>query len=170
RGWVPYSPDDVLDHVVFETAARRYTAINYAHFSAPAAAMPGQAAVLDGAVLVVCLPEGVRHQTREHALLAREAGVRRLVVFLDTAEWDWSPRRVDAAESDTRRMLAELGHPADDVPVVRGGLAAAVGSGGRDDDLCRSLDELLATLDATLPPPHRHEDGPFLLTAEDLPL
>lgn len=165
----PFATDSVVYPFAVETSVHRYTIINYSHFAAPAAALPSHAPILDGAVLVVSLPEAVRFQTREHALLAREAGVHRLVLFLDMTADDRQASWRDVAEHDTREMLAELGYPADDLPVVRGRLTPAIDSGGTDEDACRCLDELLETLDSTLPSPHRDEAGPFLLTVEDVP-
>ena len=38
---------------------------------------------MDGAILVVSAADGAMPQTREHILLARQVGVKRLVVFLN---------------------------------------------------------------------------------------
>src|SRR5205085_4218118 len=87
RNPVPY-------HFAFETPRRRCVGIDYGHFAAPAVYLPGSAAVIDAAVLIVSSPEAVRVQTREHALLARECGVRHVVLFLDAGAAP-GPGRVD---------------------------------------------------------------------------
>lgn len=41
------------------------------------------AAQMDAAILVVAAPDGQMPQTREHLLLARQSGVKKLVVFVN---------------------------------------------------------------------------------------
>jgi elongation factor Tu len=139
----------------FETPEHACVGIDYSHFAAPAIHLPGSADLIDAAVLMVSAPESVRAQTREQALLARECGVWHLILFVDTPTGPESGR-IDVAEAETRAMLAELGYPADDLPAIRGDAAGA-------------LDELLETLDAFAPRPHRDVDAPFLLAIDDVP-
>jgi elongation factor Tu len=151
RRWlnpVPY-------HFTFETPEHACVGIDYGHFAAPAVHLPGSADLINAAVLMVSAPESVRAQTREQALLARECGVRHLLLFVDTAAGPESDR-IDVAEAETRATLAELGYPADDLPSIRGEAAGA-------------LDELLETLDAFVPRPHRDAEAPFLLAIDDVP-
>src|SRR5207247_4209459 len=73
-------------HVEYETEKR-----HYAHVDCPGHAdyvknMITGAAQMDGAILVVSAADGPMPQTREHILLARQVGVPRIVLFLDTAD------------------------------------------------------------------------------------
>ena len=73
-------------HVEYQSAAR-----HYAHIDCPGHAdfvknMITGAAQMDGAVLVVSAADGAMPQTREHILLARQVGVRHLVVFMNKAD------------------------------------------------------------------------------------
>ena len=70
-------------HVEYETANR-----HYAHVDCPGHAdyvknMITGAAQMDGAILVCSAADGPMPQTREHILLARQVGVKNLVVYLN---------------------------------------------------------------------------------------
>jgi elongation factor Tu len=100
----------------------------------------------DALILVVAADEGPRDGTRTQLRAARQVGIEPVIVFLtrSSALVD-EPSRLDVAEADTRRLLAEFGYPADDVVVVRGD--AQVSAQG-------SLDELRAALDRLSGVPH----------------
>src|ERR687893_189216 len=73
-------------HVEYETERR-----HYAHIDCPGHAdyvknMITGAAQMDGAILLVSAADGPMPQTREHILLARQAGVPYIVVFLNKAD------------------------------------------------------------------------------------
>src|SRR4051812_11652258 len=75
-----------VSHVEYETATR-----HYAHVDCPGHAdyiknMITGAAQMDGAVLVVSAQDGAMPQTREHVVLARQVGVRHLVVALNKSD------------------------------------------------------------------------------------
>ena len=73
-------------HVEYETKKR-----HYAHIDAPGHAdyvknMITGAAQMDGAILVVSATDGPMPQTREHILLARQVGVKHIIVFLNKVD------------------------------------------------------------------------------------
>ena len=73
-------------HIEYETARR-----HYAHVDCPSHAdyiknMITGAAQMDGAILVVAATDGPMPQTREHVLLARQAGVPYIVVALNKVD------------------------------------------------------------------------------------
>ena len=75
-----------LHHSEYETPNR-----HYAHIDAPGHAdyiknMITGAAQMDGAVLVVAATDGVMPQTREHILLAKQVGLKKLIVFLNKVD------------------------------------------------------------------------------------
>jgi len=70
-------------HVEYESAER-----HYAHIDCPGHAdyvknMITGASQMDAAILLVDASQGPQPQTREHILLARQVGVRQMVVFLN---------------------------------------------------------------------------------------
>jgi len=149
-----------LAHVEYASATRRY-----AHVDCPGHAdyvknMITGAAQMDGAILLVDGTQGSQAQTREHVLLAREVGVRHLVVFvnkLDVAE----PELVDLVVLELDELLRDLGYR--DVPVVRG---SALGALQGDPRWVASIEELVATLDVAIPDPVRDLAAPFLMPVE----
>ena len=73
-------------HVEYETENR-----HYAHVDCPGHAdyvknMITGAAQMDGAILVVSAADGQMPQTREHILLARQVGVKYIIVFLNEVD------------------------------------------------------------------------------------
>ena len=73
-------------HVQYDSPAR-----HYAHIDCPGHAdyvknMITGAAQMDGAVLLVDGSQGPEPQTREHVLLARQVGVKHLVVFVNKVD------------------------------------------------------------------------------------
>src|SRR5262249_7945886 len=75
-----------VSHVEYETDKR-----HYAHVDCPGHAdyiknMITGAAQMDGAILVVSALDSVMPQTREHVLLARQVGLKTLVVWLNKVD------------------------------------------------------------------------------------
>src|ERR1035437_11117264 len=75
-----------VSHVEYESPKR-----HYAHVDCPGHAdyvknMITGAAQMDGEILVVAATDGPMPQTKEHILLARQVGVRRIVVFMNKVD------------------------------------------------------------------------------------
>jgi elongation factor Tu len=155
-------------HVEYETPNR-----HYAHIDCPGHAdyiknMITGAAQMDGAILVVAANDGPMPQTREHLLLARQVQVPHIVVFLNKIDTVDDPELLDLVELEMRELLKKYGFPGDEVPIVRGSALPAMQSGGKDDQACKCIDDLLKALDTYIPTPVREEDKPFLMSIEDV--
>ncbi|MQY05226.1 elongation factor Tu [Actinomadura macrotermitis] len=154
-----------IAHVQYETATR-----HYAHVDMPGHAdfvknMITGAAQLDGAVLVVSAQDGAMPQTREHIVLARQVGVRHVVVAINKADAAADAEILDLVELEVRELLSEYGYPGDEVPVVRvSGLRALEG----DPYWTARIMDLLDAVDAYVPVPPRVLDKPFLLPVENV--
>ncbi|MBX6768284.1 MAG: elongation factor Tu [Actinomadura rubrobrunea] len=154
-----------IAHVQYETATR-----HYAHIDMPGHAdfiknMITGAAQIDGAVLVVSAQDGAMPQTREHVVLARQVGVRHVVVALNKADAVDDPELLDLVELEVRELLTEYGFPGDEVPVVRvSGLRALEG----DPYWTARIVDLLDAIDAYVPVPERALDRPFLMPVENV--
>ncbi|MFI9029380.1 elongation factor Tu [Streptomyces sp. NPDC053560] len=153
-----------IAHVEYETSTR-----HYAHVDMPGHAdfiknMVTGAAQLDGAILVVSALDGVMPQTAEHVLLARQVGVRHLVVALNKADAG-DPELTDLVELEVRELLAANGYDGEHVPVVRvSGLRALEG----DPRWTAAVEALLDAVDTYVPTPERYVDAPFLLPVENV--
>jgi elongation factor Tu len=94
-----------LHHSEYETPNR-----HYAHIDAPGHAdyiknMITGAAQMDGAVLVVAATDGVMPQTREHILLAKQVGLKKLIVFLNKVDMVAEADLIDLVEEEIRNFL-----------------------------------------------------------------
>jgi elongation factor Tu len=152
-------------HVEYETPNR-----HYAHVDCPGHAdyvknMITGAAQMDGAILVVAATDGPMPQTREHILLARQVGVPAMVVFMNKVDAVDDPELLDLVELEVRELLSAYEFPCDDIPVVRG---SALGALNGEAEWEKTVDELMAQVDAYIPTPQRDTEKPFLMPVEDI--
>ena len=155
-------------HVEYETENR-----HYAHVDCPGHAdyvknMITGAAQMDGAVLVVAASDGPMPQTREHILLARQVNVPKIVVFLNKVDQVDDPELLELVELEIRELLNKYEFPGDEIPIISGSALAAMESGGKDDEACKCVDELMVQVDEYIPVPEREVDKPFLMPVEDV--
>ena len=157
-------------HVEYESATR-----HYAHIDCPGHAdyvknMIIGASQMDGAILLVDATKGAAKQTIEHILLARQVGVRHMVVFVNKMDMLADDERDDMKaliELETRALLAAQGY--ENVPFVFGAAlkASEAASEGRlDDPWVSGVVDLVQALDAHIPDPVRDYAGPFLMPIE----
>src|SRR6476469_8481062 len=109
-----------IAHVEYETDAR-----HYAHVDCPGHAdytenMITGAAKMDGAILVVSALDSVMPQTREHVLLAGQAGLDQIVVFLKKCDAGEDSDMLDLVEMEVRELLNKYKFGGDKAKVVRG--------------------------------------------------
>ncbi len=152
-------------HIEYQTEKR-----HYAHVDCPGHAdyvknMITGAAQMDGAILVVAATDGVMPQTREHILLARQVGVKYIVVFLNKCDQVDDPELIDIVEMEIRDILNEYGFPGDDTPIIRGSALKALQG---DPEAENAIMELMDAVDTYIPDPVRDLDKPFLLAIEDV--
>ena len=152
-------------HVEYKTAKR-----HYAHVDCPGHAdyiknMITGAAQMDGAILVIAATDGPMAQTREHILLARQVGVKYIVVFLNKCDMVDDEELIDLVEMETRDLLSEYDYPGDDIPIIRG---SALGALNGDPKWVESIRELMRTVDEYIPTPQRDNEKPFLMAIEDV--
>ncbi|MFD5276553.1 elongation factor Tu [Pseudarthrobacter sp. NPDC092439] len=154
-----------ISHVEYQTEKR-----HYAHVDAPGHAdyiknMITGAAQMDGAILVVAATDGPMAQTREHVLLARQVGVPYLLVALNKSDMVEDEELLDLVEMEVRELLSSQGFDGDEAPVVRvSGLKALEG----DPEWVKSVEDLMAAVDESVPDPVRDRDKPFLMPIEDV--
>jgi elongation factor Tu len=157
-----------VSHTEYETAKR-----HYAHIDCPGHAdyiknMITGAAQMDGAILVVDAADGPMPQTREHILLARQVNVPAIVVFLNKVDLVDDPELLDLVEMELRELLSKYEFPGDTIPIIRGSSKPALESGGKDDAVCKPIDDLMDAIDSHIPDPKRDIDKPFLMSIEDV--
>ena len=157
-------------HVEYETESR-----HYAHVDCPGHAdyvknMITGAAQMDGAVLVVSAADGPMPQTREHILLARQVGVKYIVVYLNKCDMVDDPELLELVEMEVRDLLSEYGFPGDEIPVIKGSSLKVLESTSTDPNApeYQCIKELMDAVDTYIPTPARPVDKPFLMPIEDV--
>ena len=154
-------------HVAYESEGR-----HYAHVDCPGHAdyvknMITGAAQMDGAILVVSAADGPMPQTKEHILLARNVGVKDIIVFLNKADVVDDAELVELVEMEVRELLSMYDYDGDNIPIIPGSALKALE--GDDSDIgSLSVEKLVATMDEYFPEPERAIDGDFLMPIEDV--
>ncbi|MCI8965322.1 MAG: elongation factor Tu [Clostridia bacterium] len=157
-------------HVEYETENR-----HYAHVDCPGHAdyvknMITGAAQMDGAILVVSAADGPMPQTREHILLARQVGVKYIVVYLNKCDMVDDPELLELVEMEVRDLLSTYEFPGDDIPIIKGSSLNVLESTATDpnDPVYAPMKELMDAVDSYIPTPERPTDQPFLMPVEDV--
>ena len=157
-------------HVEYETDAR-----HYAHVDCPGHAdyvknMITGAAQMDGAILVVSAADGPMPQTREHILLARQVGVKYIVVYLNKCDMVDDPELIDLVEMEVRDLLTEYEFPGDEIPIIKGSSLNVLESSSTDPNAPEyaCMKELMDAVDSYIPTPERPVDQDFLMPIEDV--
>ncbi|MCL2341810.1 MAG: elongation factor Tu [Firmicutes bacterium] len=157
-------------HVEYETDNR-----HYAHVDCPGHAdyvknMITGAAQMDGAILVVSAADGPMPQTREHILLARQVGVKYIVVYLNKVDMVDDPELLELVEMEVRDLLNKYEFPGDEIPIVKGSSLKVLESTSTDPNApeYECMKELMDAVDSYIPTPERAIDGDFLMSVEDV--
>ncbi|KAI0067727.1 translation elongation factor Tu [Artomyces pyxidatus] len=154
-------------HVEYETENR-----HYGHIDCPGHAdyiknMITGAAQMDGAIIVVSATDGQMPQTREHLLLARQVGIKKLVVFINKVDQISDPEMLELVDMEMRDLLSTYNYDGDNTPIVMGSALAALD--GRDPEIgANKIEELVKACDEWLELPPRDLEKPFLMPVEDV--
>ncbi len=162
-------------HVEYETNFR-----HYAHVDCPGHAdyiknMITGAAQMDGAILVVSATDGAMPQTREHILLARQVGVKNLVVFLNKADQIEDKELIELVELELRELLDNYNYPGEKIPFIIGSALLALEAVISNPSIKQGeniwvdkIFDLMNAIDTYIPTPEREVDKAFLMAIEDV--
>ncbi|KAI0348472.1 translation elongation factor Tu [Trametopsis cervina] len=154
-------------HVEYETSTR-----HYGHIDCPGHAdyiknMITGAAQMDGAIIVVSATDGQMPQTREHLLLARQVGIKKLVVFVNKVDMIADPEMLELVDMEMRDLLASYNFDGEHTPIIMGSALAAL-EGKNPEIGANKIQELVAACDSWLEMPPRDLEKPFLMPIEDV--
>ncbi|KAJ3197533.1 translation elongation factor Tu [Irineochytrium annulatum] len=154
-------------HVEYETAKR-----HYAHVDCPGHAdyiknMITGAAQMDGAIIVVSATDGQMPQTKEHLLLARQVGIKDIVVFINKVDAVEDKEMLELVEMEMRDLLTEYKYPGDTIPIIFGSALCAL-EGKQPEIGVDAIEKLMNAVDENIPIPTRDLEKPFLMPIEDV--
>lgn len=150
-------------HVEFETETRHYALVDCPGHKDYIKNMITGAAQMDGAILVISSSDGAMPQTKEHILLAKQVGVPKMLVFINTfGEAD--PEILELIKADVQDLLKKYGFDENCPIIVGDALKAEKG----DEEGLNSAKELIKAVDEYFPIPERDIDKPFLMPIEDV--
>jgi elongation factor Tu len=124
---------------------------------------------MEGAILVVSVNDGPQVQTREHVILAKEVGIKHIIVFINKLDSVVERDMKDLVELEVRELLESYGYPVD-LPVVKGSARLALREDSEDYSVIGmlSIKKLMDTVDSYIPQPLRLINAPFLLAIESI--
>ena len=158
------APEEKARGITISTAHVEYESPNrhYAHVDCPGHAdyvknMITGAAQMDGAILVCSAADGPMPQTREHILLARQVGVKFIIVFLNKCDMVDDAELMELVEMEVRELLSKYEFPGDDTPIIKGSARMALeGQAGPMGE--EAIMQLADALDSYIPTPERAVD------------
>lgn len=156
-------------HIEYETEKRHYSHIDCPGHQQYIRHMLTGAIQMEGAIIVVSVNDGPQVQTREHIILAKEVGIKYMVVYINKLDSMQEIDMKELVELEIRELLETYGYP-EDLPVVKGSARTAL---LEDFDSpselgLLSIRELMDTVDNYIPQPERKIDAPFLLSIESV--
>ena len=157
-------------HVEYETDKRHYAHVDCPGHADYVKTMITGTAQMDRAILVVSAADGPMPQTREHILLARQVGVKYIVVYLNKCDMVDDPELLELVEMEVRDLLSSYDFPGDEIPIVKGSSLKVLESTSTDpnDPVYAPMKELMDAVDNYIPTPDRPVDQPFLMPIEDV--
>ena len=112
------------------------------------------AAQMDGGIIVVSATDGQMPQTREHLLLARQVGMKKLVVFINKVDQVSDPEMLELVDMEMRDLLSTYNFDGESTPIIMGSALAALE--GRDPEIGeKKILELVEACDSWLDVPPR---------------
>merc|ERR1711981_1452116 len=98
-------------------------------------------------------------QTKEHILLARQVGIKNMVVFLNKIDIVEDEELIELVEIEIRELLNTYGFNGDKTCIVKGSALMAINN--KDKKLGGdSIKELMKQIDKVIPVPKRELDKP----------
>ena len=109
---------------------------------------------MDGGIIVVSATDGQMPQTREHLLLARQVGIKKLVVFVNKVDMVADQEMLELVDMEMRDLLSTYNFDGENTPIIMGSALAALE--GRDPEIGENkITELVEACDTWLELPPR---------------
>nr|CAG8435682.1 12342_t:CDS:2 [Entrophospora candida] len=122
---------------------------------------------MDGAILICSAQDGAMNQTKEHLLLAKQIGIKYIVVFINKVDVVLDLDQIQLVKDEIKDELKKLGYDAEKTPMI-GGSALCALEGKNSEIGEKAIVELLEAVDKHIPTPERNVDAPFKMYIEDI--
>src|SRR5688572_10778988 len=144
-------------HVEYETEKRHYSHIDCPGHQDYIKNMITGANQMEGCILVVSAVDGVQVQTIEHVILAKEIGIKYLVVFLNKIDAVIDSSMTDLVELEIRELIEKYGFSTE-TPVIRGSAKKALEG---NKEYLEIIKKLMNIVDDYVKDPIRDINAPF---------
>ncbi len=131
----------------YETNSYYYTHIDCPGGDAYTENLVAAISRMDCAILVVSAPDSVTSQTTEHLRIAREAGIRAIVVCMNQIDRGDGYELLDCTKEDIRQLLSEHGFDGDSIPIIGCSAQSALDDGNPDREWGWRIVNLLDAID-----------------------
>nr|QEM01823.1 elongation factor Tu [Nephromyces sp. ex Molgula occidentalis] len=161
-------------HVEYETEKRHYSHIDCPGHADYIKNMITGAAQMDGAILVVSAVDGLMPQTYEHLLLAKQIGIKDIVVFINKVDQIEDPELLELVELEISDLFTELGFTSNISFILGSAFEALKYLEGKktyikgENKWVDKILELLDNIDLNIKTPKRDIDKPFLMGIESV--
>nr|AXX76198.1 elongation factor Tu [Babesia duncani] len=160
-------------HIEYETNLR-----HYAHIDCPGHAdyiknMIIGTAQMDGAILVISLIDGPMPQTKEHLLLAKQIGIKNLIIFLNKEDKITDSELVNFVEDETIELLEKYKFEKNSFCISSGSALKVLeilkenNKIDFDNIWIKKILHLIDNIDTNIPTPNRDLKKSFLMSVED---
>ena len=122
---------------------------------------------MDGGILVVSAADGVMPQSREHILLCRQIGVKKIIVYLNKVDVARDVELNELVEMEIKELLQKYKYDPEQTAFIRGSALKAV-MGEEPEIGTESIKKLLDAMDSLIELPERLIDKPFLLSVDSI--
>jgi len=154
-----------IAHIGYESEIRKYSHTDCPGHVDYVKNMIAGASQMDGAILLIAADDGPMPQTREHLLLAKQVGIKKLVVFINKADIA-DTEMLELVELEALELLENYGFDANSTPFIRGSARLAL-EGDTSEYGEQSILKLISTLDNYLDLPKRDLESPFLMPIDN---
>jgi elongation factor Tu len=151
-----------------QTDQNRYTLIDFSDHDDYMKSIISGSYPMDGVILVQSATDHILPKTREQIVMAQEAKIPYIVVYMNQNDQVNPPEYPDNLEIDIRDLLSDNGFYGNNIAIIRGNALRALTCTSDDaDDLdFRSIHDLLIAIDMSILPSERARDLPFLMPVE----
>ena len=146
--------------IEFETANRHYSSTDCPGHEDYIKNMITGASQADCLILLIAAVDGKMQQTTEHILLAKQIGVKNLIIFINKVDMIDDSEMLELVELEAAELAEENGFP--NAIILQG---SALGALEGKEEYEQGILKVFEALDS-LPLPERKTDKPFLMPIE----